>query len=217
MKIDRNSYGILAAMYLLAAGLSLLTVLFIPLPWICWPLCAVYLWFVIWQTHFFIVPSRKRVGNSHLVTSVADGRVLFAKRTVESEYLKRECLQIAVYMNFFDTHANFWPVDGTVTYYQYHPGEHMLAFEPKASLKNEHTCILVETPEGVPVFFKQIAGGFARRIVCRAKPGLQVKAGTQCGIIKFGSRIDIYLPTDAKLRVRSGDIVRSCETVLAEI
>ena len=124
---------------------------------------------------------------------------------------------VSVYMDFWDLHANFWPVTGAVSYTQYFPGKHMLAFKPKASEENEHCCTAIRTPEGKEVMFKQLAGGFARRIVCYAKPGMAVRAGEQCGIIKFGSRIDYYLPLDAQLRVKVGDLVKGVSSLIAEI
>jgi phosphatidylserine decarboxylase len=120
-------------------------------------------------------------------------------------------------MNFFDVHANFWPVTGEVTYYKYHPGKHLLAFKPKASEENEHTSVCIRTKSGSEVLFKQHAGTFARRIVNYAKPGMKVKAGEQCGIIKFGSRLDIFLPADAEVKVRIGDLTTACETVIAQL
>ena len=217
MRIDRNSRGTLALVYLLsiAAGCDLL--LFVHIPWIVWPLIALLLWFCAWQTAFFRVPERTYGGSPDSVTSVADGTVVIAEKVFEDEYLKRECIQLSVYMNFFDVHANFWPADGEITYYHYYPGEHFLAFAPKASAENEHSCIGMRLPGGQEILFKQLAGVFARRIVCYAKVGLPVKGGEQCGIIKFGSRIDLFLPTDAKLKVKVGDSVRACETVLAEL
>ena len=191
---------------------------YVGIPWLSWPLVAGVLWVCVWQTCFFRVPKRRRCGSSRKVSSVADGKVVIVDMAAyESEYLKRECIQVSVYMNFFDVHANFWPVDGTVSHYEYHPGEHFLAFKPKASLENEHTCTCIITPEGNELLFKQIAGGFARRIVNYAGKVRTSEAGKQCGIIKFGSRIDIFLPLDAKVLVEPGQIVRACETILAEL
>ena len=124
---------------------------------------------------------------------------------------------LSVYMDFWDLHANFWPVTGEVSYAEYVPGKHLLAFHPKASEENEHSCTVIRTPEGKEVLFKQLAGGFARRIVCYAQEGMPVKAGHQCGIIKFGSRIDYYLPADARVRVKVGELVKAVDTILAEI
>jgi phosphatidylserine decarboxylase len=217
MRIDRNSIGSLALVYLLSAALIWVLLSLVRIPWVAWPLVAMLLWFCIWQTAFFRVPRRKWGGTEREVTSVADGKVVIVERVFEPEHLRTECIQISVYMNFFDVHANFWPADGEVTYYRYHPGKHLLAFAPKASEENEHSCVGLRLPHGREVLFKQLAGGFARRIVCYAKEGLQVHGGTQCGIIKFGSRIDLFVPLDAQVKVRVGDAVRACETVLASL
>lgn len=215
MKIDKNSRGTLALVYGLSALVIAALFVFVRTPFITWPVTAILIWFCIWQTAFFRVPKRERRGSSTDVTAVADGRIVIIQKAYEGEFLKKNCLQVCIYMNFFDVHANFWPVDGTVTYYKYHPGAHALAFKPKASEENEHTCCCIHTPEGNDVFFKQIAGGFARRIVNYANDGLKVMSGSQCGIIKFGSRIDYFLPLDCDLQVAVGDVVRACESGIA--
>lgn len=216
MKIDHNSYGSVALVYLIGGVLAALLVLFVH-SWVFWPLLVLILLIVGWQTAFFRVPRRFRAGGPHSVVSVADGKVVIVDKVFEPEFLKKDCIQISVYMDFFDVHANFWPADGEVTYYRYYPGEHFLAFKPKASEENEHTCVGLRTTSGHDMLFKQLAGGFARRIVCYAKDGLPVKAGDQCGIIKFGSRIDMYVPLEAQICVKVGEQVRACETVIAEL
>lgn len=217
MHIDSDSYGTLLVVYL--AGLVVVTasILLIPNPWILWPLVAFALVFCLWQTFFFRVPHRKPVGSAHLVSSVADGKVVLIKNAFEEEYLKRECLQVSVYMDFFDVHANFWPIDGKVTYYSYHPGKHLLAFSSKASENNEHTSTSMINAEGKELLFRQLAGTFARRIVNYSTVGLETRSGHQCGIIKFGSRIDMFLPLDADIKVKVGDYVRAVETIIATI
>jgi len=217
MRIDRDSLGSLAIVYGCSTVLITALICFVQVTWLKWVLVVLVLWICVWQTAFFRVPKRKRNGTERSVTSVADGKVVILERCFEDHYLMRECIQISVYMNFFDVHANFWPSDGEITYYQYHPGEHFLAFKPKASEENEHSCVGMRTPSGREILFKQLAGGFARRIVCYARKGETVRAGEQCGIIKFGSRIDLFLPVDADIKVKKGDIVRACETVLAEL
>ena len=216
-RIDRNSRGTLAAVFLGSAGVAVVFIVFVRIQWLVYPMIAMLVWLCAWQLAFFSVPERKRAGNARSVTSVADGRVVILERTYEPEYLKEDCIQLSVYMNFFDVHANFWPVDGRVSYYRYYPGKHMLAFKPKSSEENEHSCVGITTDDGTRIFFKQIAGGFARRIVCYAKDSTESMAGRQCGIIKFGSRIDIFLPLDAEIKVSKGDYVRACETILAEL
>ena len=181
MKIDHNSYGSVALVYLIGGVLAALLVLFVH-SWVFWPLLVLILLIVGWQTAFFRVPRRFRAGGPHSVVSVADGKVVIVDKVFEPEFMKKECIQISVYMDFFDVHANFWPADGEVTYYRYYPGEHFLAFKPKASEENEHTCVGLRTTSGHDMLFKQLAGGFARRIVCYAQDGLPVKAGEQCGI-----------------------------------
>ena len=218
MKIDRDSIGSLALVYAICLVLGFLALRFIPLQWVAWPLIALLLWFCIWQTAFFRVPDRKRGGGPRSVTSVADGRVVIVEKVYEPEFLMSDCIQISVYMNFFDVHANFWPANGEVSYYHYYPGKHFLAFAPKASEENEHSCIGIRTSAGgEKILFKQLAGVFARRIVCYARDGVSVSRGDQCGIIKFGSRIDLFVPLSAEVKVKVGDAVRACETVLAEL
>lgn len=215
MHIDKNSYGSLALVYLACLAILIPVAVWASSPWVLWPVFVLVLAICIWQTAFFRVPKRHPAGSATVVTAVADGKIVINEKVFEPEYLKCECIQVSIYMDFFDVHANFWPVDGQVRYYKYYPGEHFLAFRPKASEENEHTCTAIETPYGKKVFFKQLAGTFARRIVCYSKPGLAVKAGEQCGIIKFGSRIDMYLPLDAEIKVKIGDKTRAAETVIA--
>lgn len=169
------------------------------------------------QILFFRVPDRECPGTDKIVTAVADGKIVIVEKVYESEYLKCECIQVSTYMDFFDVHANYWPVDGTVSYYRYHPGKYLLAFLPKSSELNEHSSTAIRTADGREIFFKQIAGTFARRIVCYSKEGLGTKAGEQLGIIKFGSRIDLFLPLDAEIKVKVGDQVKACESVIANL
>ena len=165
---------------------------------------------------FFRVPSRTTVPGDNVVTSVADGKVVIIEKVYEEEYVKGECLQVSIYMDFFNVHVNYWPVTGEVSYYKYHPGKYMLAFLPKASELNEHSSVAISSPYG-DVFFKQIAGTFARRIVTYAQPGNAEIKGDQCGVIKFGSRIDMFFPLDAEIKVKLGDHVRACETDIADL
>lgn len=217
MHIDQDSYGTLAVVFAVCAAIAALAVLFVKCPWIKWIILLFCVVFVVWQLAFFRVPDRQKNGSDTLVSSVADGKVVILQNEYEKEFLKCETVKLSVYMNFFDVHANFWPVSGVVTYYKYYPGKHFLAFLPKASEDNEHTCICIRTDDGKDVFFKQLAGTFARRIVCYAKVGDRVVAGEQCGIIKFGSRIDMYLPVDSNIKVALDQETRACETVLAEL
>ena len=217
MRLDKNTYGTVLAVYLFSAAVVFVLWRWVPQWWINLPLTLGMVWFCAWQTYFHMVPDRKPSGDEHRVSAVSDGKVVFIGKVFAGGYLQRDCLMISVYMDFWDLHANFWPVTGTVSYAEYFPSKHLLAFKPKASEENEHFCTAIRTPEGKEVLFKQLAGGFARRIVCYAKKGMPVKAGDQCGIIKFGSRIDYYLPLDAKILVKEGDLVKGVTSIIAEI
>ena len=217
MKIDKNSYGTIACAWLVSGVIIYLCMTFIPIRGLAYTISAIFLLYALFVTWFHRVPVRHTPNGEKIVTSGADGKVVIIQKVFEKEYLKKECIQVSVYMNFFNVHANFWPVDGSIDYYKYYPGEHFFASKPKASEENEHSCVGIVTPSGQKVFFKQIAGGFARRIVCYGKSHTEARSGEQCGIIKFGSRIDMFLPLDADIKVQVGDYVRACETVLAEL
>ena len=214
--IHKDCYGTILLVWLICAPLAYLIMRFIPWPFISYPLCTIPMFFMGFVLFFFRVPSRVRVGADNQVTSVADGKIVVIDKVVENEYIKGECLQVSVYMDFFNVHVNYWPIDGNVTYYKYHPGKYMLAFLPKASELNEHSSVGIRSPYG-DVFFKQLAGTFARRIVTYATPGNKEIKGDQCGVIKFGSRIDMYFPLDAEIKVKVGDYVKACESVIAEL
>ena len=216
MTIHRDGLGTIAAIWLFCGLLIFLSLRFITYQFISFPITAILVFFMIFVFFFFRVPHRKTVEGDNVVACVADGEVVIIEKVYEKEYICGECIQVSVYMDFFNVHVNFWPISGKVTYYRYHPGKYLLAFLPKASELNEHTSIAVRNEWG-EVFFKQLAGTFARRIVCYAEPGAEETKGTQCGIIKFGSRIDMYLPLGSDIKVNVGDEVRACETVIAEL
>ena len=216
MIIHKNCYETIFIVWLICLPVVYLIFRFIPWAPAAYLLSLFPMFLMGFVLFFFRVPERKRTGNDNDITSVADGRVVIIEKVHEDEFIKGECLQISVYLDFFNVHVNYWPVDGDVTYYKYHPGKYLLAYLPKASELNEHTSVGMKSAYG-DVFFKQIAGTFARRIVCHAVPGDTVLKGSECGIIKFGSRIDMYLPIDADVKVKIGDYVRGSETVLATL
>ena len=216
MIIHKDCYGTILLVWSISLVAAFLILRFIPWAFISYPLAVIPMFFMGFVLFFFRVPKRQIIGEDNDVTSVADGKIVVIDKVYEAEYLKSECIQVSVYMDFFNVHVNFWPVSGEVKYYKYHPGKYMLAFLPKASELNEHASTAISSPYG-DVFFKQIAGTFARRIVCYAKPGNQEKKGTECGIIKFGSRIDMYLPLDAEIKVKLGDYVKASESVIAAL
>lgn len=214
--IHKDCYGTVLLVWSISLIFAFVVLRFIPWTFVSYPLAVIPMFFMGFVLFFFRVPNRQRVGEDNDVTSVADGKIVVIDKVYEGEYLQSECLQVSIYMDFFNVHVNYWPVSGEVKYYKYHPGKYMLAFLPKASELNEHTSTAISSPYG-DVFFKQIAGTFARRIVCYAKPGSEEIKGTQCGLIKFGSRIDMYFPLDAEIKVKLGDYVKASESVIATL
>ncbi len=169
---------------------------------------------VIW---FFRVPSRKVVALPNLVIAPADGKIVVIEKTLETEYLKRECIQVSIFMSPLNVHQNVYPVSGTVSHTQYHKGKYLVAWHPKSSTENERSTVVVKTASGTEVLFRQIAGAVARRICTYAKVGDRAERGEEFGFIKFGSRVDIFLPVDAKILCKVGDISENKLTVLAEL
>lgn len=165
---------------------------------------------------FFRVPIwRKTLKEDDAVLSPADGVVAANELVLEDEYFHEIRRQISIFMSIYDVHVNFFPFDGEVTYYKYHPGKFLLAFKPKSSTDNEHNTIVIKDKKNREILVRQIAGFVARRIVCDLQPGDEALAGEELGMIRFGSRVDVFLPFDADVKVKIGDRTIGKETVLA--
>lgn len=165
---------------------------------------------------FFREPSREPLLDQTAVIAPADGTIVIVKKVYESEYLKEECLQVSIFMSVFNVHVNWFPVKGKVLYFKYHPGRYLVAMHPKSSEKNERTTVVTET-NGTRILTRQIAGYIARRIVCYAKEGSDVNIGEQMGFIKFGSRVDLFLPIDSRVQVTKGQKVKALQTIIAKL
>ncbi len=167
---------------------------------------------------FFRVPIwRKTTIEENAVISPADGEVAANEVVMEKEYFHDERRQISIFMSIYDVHVNFFPFNGIVTYYKYHPGKFLLAFKPKSSSDNEHNTIIIKDSKGREIMVRQIAGFVARRIVCDLQPGEEAMVGQELGMIRFGSRVDVFLPLDADIAVKIGDKTIGKETVLARL
>ncbi|MBR4213209.1 MAG: phosphatidylserine decarboxylase family protein [Bacteroidales bacterium] len=169
----------------------------------------------LFMLRFFRVPEREALEGDNLVIAPGDGRVVDIREVVEDEFFHSKCIRISIFLSVFDVHVTWAPVSGKVTYYNYHPGKYLIAFHPKASELNERTSIGIMTDSGHPMMFRQIAGILARRIVCYAREGERLEQASQAGFIKFGSRIDLFLPLDTEILVKKGDDVTGLETALA--
>lgn len=156
--------------------------------------------------NFFRSPRRLFKGNeTNVVVASADGKVVALEETFEDEYLHAPAIQLSVFMSVFNVHANWFPVNGEVIYATHHPGRFMAAYLPKSSVENERSTVVIRTPEGQLVLVRQIAGAMARRIVTYARPGDEASIQDHMGFIKFGSRVDIYLPLGTETYVNIGD------------
>ncbi|MCI0330738.1 MAG: phosphatidylserine decarboxylase family protein [candidate division Zixibacteria bacterium] len=182
-------------------------------PWL-WLLSFLLLFLTLFFAYFFRDPERKIPSGEKLILSPADGKVVGVEAVSELLFLKSQAQKISIFLSPLDVHVNRIPASGKVDYLSYFPGKFMAAFEDKASTDNEQAAIGITTPNG-KILFKQIAGILARRIVCRLKLGQEVRAGERFGMIRFGSRVDIFLPEGLKLKVQKGDKVTGGETILA--
>lgn len=174
-----------------------------------------FLLFMILQ--FFRSPNRKVIINEKQVLSPCDGKVVVIEEAEETEYLNEKRKQISIFMSPINVHNNRYPIGGEIKYFKYHPGKYLVAWHPKSSTENERTTVVVEDKQKRSVLFRQIAGAMARRIVFYGKENETVEQGSECGFIKFGSRVDLFLPLDAEIKVKLNDKVVGGESVIAEM
>src|SRR5690606_20554782 len=182
--------------------------------WVIW--LTYILSFLLFLTvlQFFRNPRRRITTDENLILCPADGKVVVIEEVDETEYFQDKRIQVSIFMSPVNVHINRNPVSGIVRFFRYHPGKYLVAWHPKSSTLNERTTIAVQTSQGKEVLFRQIAGALARRIVWYVKEGAQVEQGAEFGFIKFGSRVDVFLPLDAKVDVKIGDKVSGGLTVL---
>jgi len=166
---------------------------------------------------FFRVPARQVVVDEEVVLCPADGKVVVIEETEETEYLKERRIQISIFMSPLNVHVNWFPVAGVVSYVKYHAGKYLVAWHPKSSTENERTTVAVKTKSGIEILFRQIAGAVARRIICYANENDSAEQGREFGFIKFGSRVDVFLPLDAKIEVAIDQKVTGKQTILARL
>jgi phosphatidylserine decarboxylase len=172
---------------------------------------------VITILQFFRDPKREFTINENQIIAPADGKVVVIEETEEAEYFKGKRLQVSIFMSPLNVHINRYPIAGKVVFFKYHPGKFLAAWEPKSSTDNERTTVVVEHKNGTQILFRQIAGALARRIVWYCKEGDTAAQCQEMGFIKFGSRVDLFLPIGTKLNVKIGDVVKGSQSVLGEI
>lgn len=220
MKLHREGYTIITVGLLILITIQLLNFwLFTVLGWM-WLFLLLTLGVVVMAyliIQFFRVPNRKVIADERQIICPADGKVVVIEEVEETEYFQDRRIQISIFMSPMNVHANWSPIKGVVNYVKYHKGLFLVAWHPKSSTDNERSTFVVKHPSGQEVLFRQIAGAVARRICYYVEEGQSVEAGDEFGFIKFGSRIDIFLPLDTKLDVQIGDIVKGKLTSIGHL
>lgn len=218
MTFHKEGYTSLAICILFIFVLNALVQFYAPdyvaLKWFIYVLS--FLLFVI-IVQFFRSPKFAITTDENTVLCPADGKVVVIEEADEPEFLKDRRIQLSVFMSPVNVHVNRNPISGIVKYFKYHPGKYLVAWHPKSSTENERTTVVTENANGVQVLFRQIAGALARRIVWYVQEGDVVEQGSQFGFIKFGSRVDLYLPLGSKILVDINQVVKGGRTVLAEL
>jgi phosphatidylserine decarboxylase len=220
MKIHKEGYAIIATTLIILGGLfatNLFLYQKLELNWLFWVINVLLFVMLVLVVQFFRVPKRKLNYTMGDVICPADGKVVVIEEVVETEYFKDKRIQVSIFMSPLNVHANFYPISGKTKYVKYHPGKFLVAWHPKSSTENERSTVVVQDDQCREVLFRQIAGAVARRICLYAEEGRIGSAGKEFGFIKFGSRIDLFLPVDCQINVKIGDKVKGIETKIASL
>lgn len=214
MRIHREGIIIIVYVVILVASINLFLYWWLKNPFIQSVLIVfsvIFLMLVLW---FFRNPARMVIPDESVILCPADGKIVVIEETVEHEYFKDRRLQVSIFMSPLNVHVNRYPVSGTVSYFKYHPGKYLVAWHPKSSLLNERSTVVIRDTSGNEVLVRQIAGAVARRIIPYAAKGKPVIQGEELGFIRFGSRVDLFLPLDTRIAVKVGDKVVGNRTVI---
>ena len=217
MRIHREGYKTLGYAFVAILALNIIVIFFgnvVFLKWSVPPLSVLFYFFLL---YFFRFPDRSLEPAAGLVYAPADGKVVVIDEMEEREYFKDRRLQVSIFMSPLNVHSNRYPVSGKVKYVKYHPGKYLVAWHPKSSELNERSTVVVETADGKEILIRQIAGAVARRIVTYSKENLEVTQGDELGFIKFGSRVDIFLPPGTEIETAISQKVRANKSVIAKI
>ena len=214
--IHKEGYKILVGLSIILLGINMGIQHFWPQALVVSSIASVVLFLLVLQ--FFRNPRRELLvpADDGLVIAPADGKIVVIEEVQEGEYFKDKRLQVSIFMSATNVHVNRNPISGIVRYFKYHPGKYLMAWNPKSSTENERTTVVIDTGE-VEILFRQIAGYMAKRIVYYLDEGDEVEQGKEMGFIKFGSRVDLFLPLDADIQVEMGQRVKGNRTVIADL
>lgn len=214
MKIHKAGYTLLFKAFVLFAFINVLVYAFIPDIIVFRAVLIVSGILYLLMVNFFRFPNRLIVVKANTILAPADGKIVVVEETFEPEYLKKQCIQVSIFMNIFNVHINWFPINGIIKFFKYHPGRYMAAYLPKSSTENERTTIAIEATNGQEIVMRQIAGAMAKRIVSYAPVGGKARQNEHAGFIKFGSRVDLYLPLGTKIDVELGQKVTGAQTLI---
>jgi phosphatidylserine decarboxylase len=216
IRFHKEGYKIISITFIIAIAAILLADNFIDINWLTKTIQVIVLGFVIIVLQFFRNPKRNTILNDHQSIAPVDGKVVVIEEVEEPEYFKDKRLQVSIFMSPINVHVTRYGLSGIVKYSKYHPGKYLVAWHPKSSTENERTTVVIENKTVGEILYRQIAGALAKRIVNYANEGDKVVQGTDAGFIKFGSRVDLYLPLGTKLNVKLGDKVKGGVQIVAE-
>ncbi len=216
MKIHKEGFIIILVSFFLLTAVGLIPVYILGINhWLSILILTGASVFFILIVQFFRVPKRKFVIDNKKIICPADGKLVVVEKIFENEYFKDDRIQVSIFMSPLNVHVNWYPVSGIVKYVKYHPGKYLVAWDPKSSTENERTTVVVDTGSD-EIMVRQIAGAVARRIVCYAKQGSVVNQGEELGFIKFGSRVDIIVPTNHKIILPLNSNTKGLLSILIE-
>lgn len=213
----KEGYKIILITFLLIVGCVFIIDIFVSTEWLRTVIMLILLAFLILILQFFRNPKRHTNLNNKQVVSPVDGKVVVIEEVFEKEFFNEKRLQVSVFMSPINVHVTRYPIGGKVVFSKYHPGKYLVAWHPKASEENERTTVVVENEIYGKVLYRQIAGALAKRIVNYAKVNDSAIQGSDSGFIKFGSRVDLFLPIDTNIKVKLNQKVRGGESIIAEL
>lgn len=217
-RIHREGRNSIIGLTLLLFIVNVIIYLFVQPHWVFAITLIIAACLLCFVTYFFRNPVRiLDIDDPNFIIAPADGRVVVVEPVMEDEYFHKECLQVSIFMSPFNVHANWYPIEGDILVSQHTKGRHKGAWLPKSSTENERSLVVIETPSKIQIAVRQVAGAMARRIVTYAKPGHKAQRNHHLGFIKFGSRVDMYLPLDTEMDVVVGEPVRGNETVIGRL
>lgn len=213
----KEGYKIIVITMLVSAIVLLVTDYFVGRNWLFYVVATIVIFFLVMVLQFFRNPERKAHNDVNVLTSPVDGKVVVIEEVYEAEYFKENRLQVSIFMSPINVHVTRYPGAGKIAYSKYHPGKYLVAWHPKSSTENERTSVVVTTEKFGDVLFRQVAGALAKRIINYAEEGQMVAQGDDSGFIRFGSRVDLYLPLGTKLNVKLEDKVKGAESIIASL